>query len=82
MVQILKEDGEGVIRELEKPYSALKYAALSPITFRSPEELQAKMKTYIQKNTKPGKFQTADTSKANKMFYRENPARSSFEHQR
>ena len=65
------------------PDEALKYAALSPITFRSPEELQEKMKTYQQKKTyRQKKHKGTDTSQANKQFNQEYLARAAFEHQR
>lgn len=75
--------GRGIDRRrLNRPHHASLYASLSPIFFPSPKELCEKMQSYIQKKSKPGKGPLRDTSRANKTFDREYPARSSFEHQR
>ena len=75
--------GRGVNRKkLDRPHHASAYASLSPIYFPTPKELSEKMQSYVQKKSKSGKGPVRDTSRANKMFDGENPARSSFEHQR
>ncbi|KAH8117005.1 hypothetical protein DFH11DRAFT_1143474 [Phellopilus nigrolimitatus] len=80
MDRILRYASHRFPSRLDQPRLASHYASLSPISFFSPAELNAKIKTYAQK---PGKkARQRDTSKANTMFDSENPARACFEHQR
>lgn len=72
-----------------RPDLASDYASLSPITFRTLEEFERKVKSLQQKSRKKGKRnfegEQIDNSQANKAFFLGNStnlSRSNFEHQR